>query len=43
MGVDAVAVDHAVEGAAVDAQGFGGARAIAARDFQDVEEVTSNR
>ena len=41
VGVDAVTVDHAVERAAVDAEDLGGARAIAARDFEDVEQVAT--
>jgi len=36
-----VALDHAIEGAPVDAEDFGGAGAIAAGDLEDVEEVTS--
>src|SRR5689334_10705662 len=39
--VHVVALDHAVEGAAIDAEDFGRARAIAARDFQNVKQVTT--
>lgn len=36
-----VALDHAIERASIDAEDLGGARAIAARDLEDVEQVAT--
>ena len=41
VAVDPETFDHPVERAAIDAENFGGACAIAAGDLEDVKQITS--